>query len=77
MLYKLVSTNLSHLGTMGADTPENFSILSEDINKLKRLAQADYGEDLAWEETESDFGTGFTTGDLNYVMYDITPQEVI
>jgi hypothetical protein len=74
-IFKLVSENLTNLGgPMGTErTFENWSKLFTDIDVAKAYAVTDYKKGINWITDKN----RIHSGDLGYVMYIITEEEVI
>jgi hypothetical protein len=68
----LVSENLSHLGgPMGTEyTTTNYSKPFKSIEKAKKFAEKEYGNELKWLATDK----GLRSEDLGYVMYYINTK---
>ena len=73
-IFKLVSTDMTHLGgPMGSEyTTTNFVKYFSSVDNAKKHAEKDFGdqrtEPIEWKKKNK---SGFTSGDLRYVMYDI------
>lgn len=74
-LFELTSENLSNVGgPMGTDyTTTNFRKFYPSAEAAKSAAEKDYGRPIKWAKKGKH---GWTSGDLNYVMYDIVPVRV-
>lgn len=86
MIYELVATDLSGLGgPMGSErTWTMFRYFFSTAEKAKKFAQNHYasrthGKELSWLPGVAGHGEldGWTTGDLGWVMYDVTSVVVI
>lgn len=72
MMYKLISENLTSLGHQGSSSTVNWTRYFDGFAKAKRAAEKDYGSKIEWEHLDN----YTTSGDLNYVMYDIRSIKV-
>ena len=73
-MVKLTSENLTNIGRpMGTEyTTTNWDKYFKTVKKAKAYAEKDYREKIKWEKD----GSGITSGDLSYVMYDIKPVKM-
>ena len=78
---ELVSENLSHLGgPMGSEyTTTNFRKFFKSVDEAKKYAEKDYKKNRAnpikWEVGYVQDDERITSGDLGFVMYEITKIE--
>ncbi len=73
MTYRLVSENLTGLGQQGSSTSVNWTRYFDNMVKAKAAAVKDYGRVIEWTGPTAH---NQTSGDLNYVMYDIKKVKV-
>lgn len=73
-IYELESENLSNLGSMGSTTHKNYTKLFYNSEDAMLFAEEEYGKKIKWKSHNSKI---ITSGDLNYVMYNIHRKEIL
>lgn len=73
MIYKLIAENLSSVSRMGAPTT-NWTRYFNKMENAKYAAEIDFGRSIKWKMRSND--TVATSGDLQFVVYDISPVDV-
>ena len=73
-MYKLRNEDLTHLGgPMGAEyTTTRYNKYFTTVDKAKNFAEKEYGKPINWTK----YNRSISSGDLGYVMYDITLVEI-
>lgn len=75
LVFEVRSINMRNVGgPMGGDdsTPDNWSYLVDDETVGMAMCDRDYGGVIKWSKQ----GRVFSSGDLGYVMYEITARDV-
>jgi len=68
-VYRLTAENIVDVGRMGGSTYIEWEKFFTSVNKAKKYGKKAYKGANDWEWVKD--GTGFSSGDLGFVMYDI------